>query len=304
MADNGRKLDWGIPVSFIDSVKPKERREIFGLMKGLVVVWDIVTGEGQCFVEDASWVEFISNSHLFLKMTNAEFERIQSERLMGAGQEYEKLSSLKKLPSANSMHSGPSSPGSPASKRPATAGGKRPASPGTSKRPATPGGKKATPRPGTSPAPGPRPAKTVPKATPPRKTTGGPAPSAPAPKPSAKPSGGTASQQGKPWLGIKLAATKLTPTAQEKAAGLRTSKTIVVISDCTEGSPAFEAGIRVGDRLHRFAGFIITDIPSFNAVAARQVKVGAQIPVQHVPQREEGGDGETVECVVSVRPRE
>jgi hypothetical protein len=256
---DGKYLDWGIPVAYMDSVKGRERREIFGHMKTLIVLWDVVTSEGTCMVEDVSWAEFLSNSHLFLKMTNEEFARIQSERLLGAGQEYEKVAS-----GAFRQQSDAS------------------AAPSAGKAPSA---KKSAPRP-TSAAPGPRPAGTTPKATPTRKGTPVKAEASPstAPSPTPRPKTSTPVKTGpRPYMGIKLAAVQHPLTAAEKARGMRTAKTTVTISECAEYSPAFDAGLRVGDTLHRFGGFVVTDIPSFNAVAARSVKIGANIPIQYIP---------------------
>ena len=121
----------------------------------------------------------------------------------------------------------------------------------------------------SSPPPGPRPlAKQPPTPTPHPKTVSTPRPTAPSPKksPSTPRSNGPSTQATpKPFMGFRLG------NAQRS----------VVITDCAPESPAFDAGLQVGDELLRFADVVVTDISSFNAVAARHVKVGARIAIKY-----------------------
>lgn len=44
--------------------------------------------------------------------------------------------------------------------------------------------------------------------------------------------------------------------------------------------PAFAAGLREGDELVRFAGYVVTDLLNFNAIVSRHVKIGAKVAVE------------------------
>lgn len=55
--------------------------------------------------------------------------------------------------------------------------------------------------------------------------------------------------------------------------------TFVNISGEEAPGPAAAAGLQSGDQLIRFAHYAVTDLPAFNAVIARHVKPGVQIPV-------------------------
>lgn len=64
----------------------------------------------------------------------------------------------------------------------------------------------------------------------------------------------------------------------------------LVLAECAAGSPAAKAGLQPGDVLVRFAGFVVTDLAAFNAVVARNVVVGATLPVEY---RRDGVSQET-----------
>lgn len=55
--------------------------------------------------------------------------------------------------------------------------------------------------------------------------------------------------------------------------------TYMTVSGEEAPGPAAAAGLQSGDQLMRFAHYAVTDLPAFNAVIARHVKPGAQIPV-------------------------
>lgn len=75
-----------------------------------------------------------------------------------------------------------------------------------------------------------------------------------------------------------------------KKQGARGKETVsLVVIDCVEmynsadgidmEGPGFISGLRKGDELQRFAGFVVTDLPAFNAVVQRHVTVGVSIPI-------------------------
>ncbi|KAK7196482.1 WD domain, G-beta repeat [Novymonas esmeraldas] len=86
----------------------------------------------------------------------------------------------------------------------------------------------------------------------------------------------------KPYLGFRV-------SVNRDAQALRRTTTTISIREVTPhytnadgavvDAPAQVAGLQVGDQLVRFAGYAVTDLAAFNAVVARHVHTGAQLPV-------------------------
>lgn len=85
----------------------------------------------------------------------------------------------------------------------------------------------------------------------------------------------------------------------------------LVVAECNESysrhdseedkiaGPAFVAGLRVGDILQRFAGYVVTDLQAFNTIVNRHARPGAVIPVQVL----DGGSRETKSVTIVVGSR-
>ncbi|KPI90060.1 hypothetical protein ABL78_0813 [Leptomonas seymouri] len=86
----------------------------------------------------------------------------------------------------------------------------------------------------------------------------------------------------KPYLGfrVNVARDSHTPRRTTTTITIRDVAAQYVNADGVEvDSPALVAGVQAGDQLIRFAGYAVTDLAAFNAVVARHVHSGAELPV-------------------------
>ncbi|CCW60814.1 unnamed protein product [Phytomonas sp. EM1] len=85
----------------------------------------------------------------------------------------------------------------------------------------------------------------------------------------------------KPYLGFRVTVNRGADNSTRISI-----KEVIPTYEIPEGeeakSPASKAGLEVGDRIVRFAGYTVTDLAAFNAIVSRHARVAAELPMEVV----------------------